>query len=234
MKKVNLNTLLKEKLTGAELGKLMLKDCITGIISGLRNKDIMEGKKSQERLLSPAESKDLVNSLTGTFNIQTYNNYLELYEYIRDISIMQISYGLKIELELWKLAFRIQGRDRIPIETEDEKIMSDNIIKLNKIIQNFYFIEAVKELIAEFTGVYEILQTLTAFPDDMVTYINQLIDLCNLFKKADILPMIEVNPISEEEIKQALTQIKYVETLYNADKLKELLPNSDLEILLLA
>ncbi|GEM_PF-7030160 len=221
MKKLNFSTMTK--FTGDEIGKLMIKDCITGIISGLNDRDIAEGRKPQEHILEISEQNMLIDKLTGGFNIKTYREYRELWKYLTDISIMQMTFAFTIEIALWKIAFTIQSRDRIPIEDEDINIMKMIVNDLKSSISQFFFYEAVKTLIAKYTQVHEILQTLTAFPDDLFQYVNHLIDGYNLINRADILPMIEKTPVMEEKIREALKDIQEVSTLYDEKTLKALL-----------
>jgi len=221
MKKLNFSTMTK--FTGDEVGKLMLKDYLTGIISGLNDRDIAEGNKPVIHLLEEAEIDQIMNNLTGTFNIAIYNDYRELMIFIKNISIEQMIYAYSIEIGLWKLAHRIQCRDRFPIEEEDIKGMEKAVNELNKTVKKFFFIEAVKEVMAEFTQIEEILHTLTAFPDDLFQYVNHLIDGYNLINRADILPMIEKTPVTEEKIREALKEIQEVSTLYDEKILKVLL-----------
>ncbi len=223
MKKLNFDAIVKDKLTGDEIGKLMIKDCITGIISGLKDRDIAEGRKPQEHILEISEQNILIDKLTGEFNIKTYRAYRELWKYITDISIMQMTFAFTIEIALWKIAFTLQSRDRIPIEDEDINILKTNINNLGESINQFFFYEAVKKLIAGYTQIYEILQTMTAFPDDLFQYVNHVIDGYNLIKKADILPMICKYTVPEEQIQKALKEVREVSNLYNNEWLKELL-----------
>lgn len=223
MKKLNFDNIVNGKLTGDEIGKLMIKDCITGIISGLNDRDIAEGRKPQEHILEISEQNKLIDKLAGSYNIQTYREYRELWKYLTDISIMQMTFAFTIEIALWKIAFTIQSRDRIPIEDEDINIMKMIVNDLKSSISQFFFYEAVKTLIAKYTQVHEILQTLTAFPDDLFQYVNHLIDGYNLINRADILPMMEKAPITEEKIQEALKEIKKVSILYDEKTLQALL-----------
>ncbi len=223
MKKLNFDAIVKDKLTGDEIDKLMIKDCITGIISALKDRDIAEGRKPQEHILEIPEQDKLIDGLSGDYNIKTYKDYRELWKYLTDISIMQMTFAFTIEIALWKIAFTIQSRDRIPIEDEDINIMKSIVNDLKGSINQFFFYEAVKKLIAKYIQIHEILQTLTAFPDDLFQYVNHLIDGYNLINRAEILPMIDKTPIMEDKIREALKEIKKVSTLYDEKTLQALL-----------
>jgi len=223
MKKLNFDAFAKGKLTGDEIGKLMIKDCITGIISGLNDRDIAEGRKPQTHIMEISEQNKLIDGLSGVYNIKIYREYRDLWKYLTDISIMQMTFAFTIEIALWKIAFTIQSRDRIPIDSEGINFIKNAVNDLRDNINQFFFYEAVKKLIAEYTQIYEILQTMTAFPDDLFHYVNLLIDSYNLLKGKDILPMIEKVIVTEEKIQEALKEIKEVSTLYNETALKALL-----------
>jgi len=223
MKKLNFDAIVKDKLTGDEIGKLMIKDCITGVISGLNDRDVAEGRKPQTHIMEISEQNKLIDGLSGVYNIKIYREYRDLWKYLTDISIMQMTFAFTIEIALWKIAFTIQSRDRIPIEDEDINIMRTIIDNLKGNIIQFFFYEAVKKLIAGYTQIYEILQTMTDFPDDLFQYVNHLIDGYNLINRADILPMIEKTPVTEEKIREALKEIQEVSTLYDEKILKVLL-----------
>lgn len=224
MKKLNFNNIVKDKLTGHELGKLLIKDCITGIISGFNDKDIMEGNKPQEHILDTAEINKLIDGLTGTFDIQTYKDYREVWKFLSDISVMQMIYAYVIEIAFWKLTSAISHHETCPIEDDEIDGMIKAINKTNVNIKKFFLLEAIKKLIARCTQVYEILQTMTAFPEDLFLYTNLLIDKYNLcYRQADILPIVKMCPITEEKIHEVLGKINEVSTLYNVKKLEELL-----------
>ncbi len=224
MRKLNFNNIVKDKLTGHELGKLLIKDCITGIISAYNDKDIMAGTKPEEHILDTFEINNLIDGLTGTYNIQIYKDYREIWKFLSDISVMQMIYAYVIEIAFWKLTSAISHHDTCPLEDDEIDGMIKAINETNENIKKFFLLEAIKELIARYTQVYEILQTMTAFPEDLFLYANMLIDKYNvLYKQADILPIVKMCPITEEKIQEVLGKINEVSILYNMKKLEELL-----------
>lgn len=220
--KLNFSNLIKDKLTGEELGKLMLKDSMSIYMQGLTDKDVLSGKKEPTHLLKEYEVKDMINKLSGDYNIKVYNNYRELLNCIRNFAISQIACKYEIEVASWKLAFCFFARDKFPITSEDILHLKKAIIELNDYIRGLFFYTAVFQLIAEFTKISDISYLPLALPEDLVKIVNILIEGYNYANKAD-LPMIEVNPISEERIHQALEEIKSISDLYNENTLRELL-----------
>jgi len=230
MRKLNFNNIVKDKLTGHELGKLLIKDCITGIISAYNDKDIMGGTKPEEHILNTYEINNLIDGLTGTYNIQIYKDYREIWKFLSDISVMQMIYAYVIEIAFWKLTSAISHHDTCPLEDDEIDGMIKAINETNENIKKFFLLEAIKELIARYTQVYEILQTMTAFPEDLFLYANMLIDKYNvLYKQADILPIVKMCPITEEKIQEVLGKINEVSTLYNMKKLEDLLLSENKE-----
>ena len=71
-----LNNLLKKgKLTGEEVGQLMIKDMIHMFNQVKENPEILNNDKEIKPLLTQAQKDSLVNGLDSNKDIRDYNNY---------------------------------------------------------------------------------------------------------------------------------------------------------------
>lgn len=97
------NLLGKGKLTGEEVGQLMIKDLLSGYEYALKNPAVMRGEKETKSLLSDTERTALVDGLTTNEDIRAYNNYRALHEYLLKDSTLLALCLKDAEIGLWKL-----------------------------------------------------------------------------------------------------------------------------------
>jgi hypothetical protein len=106
MKKTDIKTLLKQGLTGAEVGKLFLKDMLYMYQQALVNPEIANFTKEPEKLFTQAEMNSLINSLKTSIDIQEYNEYIALFNlYLRRVPIQYDLQKSEMEIAFWKLYF---------------------------------------------------------------------------------------------------------------------------------
>lgn len=94
---MNINKIIKQGLTGEEVGKLMIKDL------AFMYKQVLEGEKEPKNILSQAEIKALVDSVKTNKDIRDYNNYKKLFDYLKNLSPIFSIHNLDAESMYWKL-----------------------------------------------------------------------------------------------------------------------------------
>jgi len=110
MKNTDLKALLKQGLTGAEVGKLFLKDTLYMYQQALVNPEIANFNEKPEQLFTHTEMNSLVNSLDTSIDIQEYNEYVALFNnYLRHVPIQYNLCCKEIEIAFWKLNFLLIG-----------------------------------------------------------------------------------------------------------------------------
>jgi hypothetical protein len=99
-----LNNLLKKgKLTGEEVGQLMIKDMIHMFNQVKENPEILNNDKEIKPLLTQAQKDSLVNGLDSNKDIRDYNNYRDLYNFLTDGSLRLDLYQSEIQISIWRL-----------------------------------------------------------------------------------------------------------------------------------
>ena len=110
MKNTDLKALLKQGLTGAEVGKLFLKDTLYMYQQALVNPEIANFNEEPEQLFTHTEMNSLVNSLDTSIDIQEYNEYVALFNnYLRHVPIQYNICIKEIEITFWKLYYLLTG-----------------------------------------------------------------------------------------------------------------------------
>lgn len=109
MKKTDIKVLLKEGLTGAEVGKLFLKDMLFMYQQALVNPEIANHTKEPEALFTQTERNLLTNSLKTSMDIEEYNDYIALFNYLRHAPIYYNFRKDEMEIAFWKLYFLLTG-----------------------------------------------------------------------------------------------------------------------------
>lgn len=225
MKNLNFSNLVKDKLTGEEAGRLMLKDQLSLYMAALNDKDVLSGKKKPEALLSENDIKAIINKISGEYNIENYNNYIKLERFLGSSVLSQVGNTYEIDVNLWKMMFFFYTRETMPFKVTEEEQVAFFLKMINHVndnIKEFLFYSAVFQLISAFTKVDEIGYLPNALPEDLIKMANSAIEAFNILKKTD-LPAIIDTPISEENICQALNSIRNISDLFNENYLRELL-----------
>lgn len=94
---MNINNIIKQGLTGEEVGKIMIKDL------ALMYGQILAGEKEPRNILSQAEIKALVDSIKTNKDIRDYNNYKKLFDYLKSLPLLFGINNLDAESMYWKL-----------------------------------------------------------------------------------------------------------------------------------
>lgn len=98
------NKLVKKgKLTGEEVGQLIIKDMIEAFKQILTDPKIRDGQKQAKGLLTPEQKQVLVNKLDTKEDIRDYNNYRALYDFLTDSSLRLDLYHKEAQVALWRL-----------------------------------------------------------------------------------------------------------------------------------
>lgn len=97
------NLLNKGKLTGEEVGQLIIKDMIEAFKQILTDPKIRDGQKQAKGLLTPEQKQVLVNKLDTKEDIRDYNNYRALYDFLTDSSLRLDLYHKEAQVALWRL-----------------------------------------------------------------------------------------------------------------------------------
>lgn len=105
MKNTDIKALLKQGLTGAEVGKLFLKDLLYIYQQALINPEIANHTKESEALFTQTERNLLTNSLKTSMDIEEYNEYIALFNYLRNAPIYYNFRKDEMEIAFWKLYF---------------------------------------------------------------------------------------------------------------------------------
>jgi len=93
----------KSKLTGEEVGQLIIKDMIEAFKQILTDPKIRDGQKQAKGLLTPEQKQVLVNKLDTKEDIRDYNNYRALYDFLTDSSLRMDLYHKEAQVALWRL-----------------------------------------------------------------------------------------------------------------------------------
>ncbi|HPC08210.1 MAG TPA: hypothetical protein PLF77_04820 [Smithella sp.] len=97
--KTDINNLLKKgKLTGQEVGQLMIQDLVATY------KNYLEGK-GDEGFLTQAETNTLVNGLTKSQDIKRYREFRGVHEYIVNAARAFVIHEEIMEEHLWKINY---------------------------------------------------------------------------------------------------------------------------------
>jgi hypothetical protein len=210
MKNIDLMNMTKGKLSGEEMGKLIMKHYFT---------DLLEGEKNNP--IPFTELKRIVNTLQGSRNIEIYKQYEKLLQFLVSESIRMDEYRLKMELMLWKvsflLTFSLTSKAK-PFEPEEIKGLSIMIYNINDLIKQFFFIQAIMELIIKITKIEDIYCFFCNFPVKLIKATNKLIGITE-----DSLPVIEYNVMTPETFKKALAGVEDISDLQDEKKMRRLL-----------
>lgn len=210
MKNIDLMSMTKGKLSGEEMGKLIMKHYFT---------DLLEGEKNNP--VSLQELKRIVNTLQGSRNIEIYKQYEKLLQFLVQESIRMDDYRLKMELMLWKVSFLLtysltsKAKPYEPKEIEGLTIM---IYSINDMIKQFFFLQAIMELIIKITKIEEIYCFFSTFPVRLIKATNKLIEITE-----ESLPLIKYNVMTPETFKKALAGVGDISDLQDEEKMRELL-----------
>lgn len=94
----SIKSLLKKgKLTGAEVGRLMIADLVAAY------KNAMKGKTDGFGLFTPEEKQRLSDAVTGTQDIRDYNDYIAIYNFLKTYGAICQSMATSVELEFFRL-----------------------------------------------------------------------------------------------------------------------------------
>lgn len=94
----SIKSLLKKgKLTGAEVGRLMIADLVAAY------KNAMKGKTDGLGFLNDEEKYHMVNALTGPTNIKQYNAYRDIHNFLANMPAIIQAYAMQAELYFWRL-----------------------------------------------------------------------------------------------------------------------------------
>ncbi len=100
----DINQIIKSgKLTGEEVGRLMIKDMIALYEEALKDRAILEGRKEAKGILTYAQRTALVNGLNTKEDILTYNEYKGLHDYLNKVPAVFDVYQLDAEATFWRL-----------------------------------------------------------------------------------------------------------------------------------
>lgn len=245
MSKVNIDKMLKSgKLTGDEVGKLMFKDLMLEHKRYKEQFDKNNPSNTAEGLLTPAQRKALVNSLTKKEDIERYNLYCDAFESLRELSLNAYLYIAHAELTLWRLLYEAtQLHDAEEIaslkhyniedvgeihklylaETFQKEERRKTIQKLKKDLiselkECFIFQETVS-LLAEYLEIPEVVITLPEFNlelfDTGIYLIYSAVEYVRLFR----FRKYEVKEV--DKLMKSLEELFYLENLTSKDKGKD-------------
>lgn len=85
------NLIKNKKLTGAEVGRLVLSNTINAYSRALK------GEKNPKPLFSQASLDNMVNQIEGIHNIEVYNRYIALGRWIEEETIRNTGYYYSIQ-----------------------------------------------------------------------------------------------------------------------------------------
>ncbi len=208
MKKLNFDKILKDKITGGEMGKFLIKNFISELTEGEENNPISHG-----------EFKKILSNLHGQYNIDTYNKHYHLLHFFTFQGVNVNDYRAQMEILLWKISFLLTYvSSNRPLEVEDLKGLTMMIYKTSEFIKQFLFLQAIVNMAVEFTKMEELYYFLRSFPKQLIETVNKLIEL-----SGEDLPVIEIYIPSAENIKKALEEVKDLSDLYDTDKMRQLL-----------
>ena len=89
--------LAKKKLTGEEVGRLMILDLVEAY------KKRLSGEVTSEGLLSDAEKTAMVNGVSGSHDIRVYNAYRDIHNFMINTQPFILMYSMQAELYFWRL-----------------------------------------------------------------------------------------------------------------------------------
>jgi len=112
----DINQILKSgKLTGEEVGRLMIKDMIIAFKGSVKLKH-----KELKGLLSHDQMNALVDRLTGGDNIRAYNDYKALHDFLTTAPILLFAQYQIAEIAYWQLTYLFHKLD--DAENENRRI----------------------------------------------------------------------------------------------------------------
>ncbi len=121
MKNNDIKTLIRSGLTGEEVGKLMIKSMLHVYKQALINPDIYEGIREPEELFSKHERDMMVDRLTTSSDIKAYNDYKNVFDYLRNTAVLYSLYLKDFEVSFLKLFMILQDITLAEIEHSENR-----------------------------------------------------------------------------------------------------------------
>jgi len=116
---MNIDKIIKNGLTGEEVGKIMIKDLAWMYEKGTNDEAILRGEKELKHSLSQSEMKKLVDSLNTNKDIKAYNNYKKLHDYLNSLPSTFAINNLDAESMYWKFHNLISNFYNAEIQNDD-------------------------------------------------------------------------------------------------------------------
>lgn len=210
---MNINKIIRQGLTGEEVGKLMIDDYtdyhfrLGETTKRHKNKEIsLKEALSLNSLFSESEKQILFNSLKKDKDIKTYKNYISILGYLDDIAIKMAYFQEVVYSSCYRLAYLLAT-----------KITEGNLPEsIKKIEEDYYYYLTMKTsiiLIEEVTGNKNILNSLNYEPDKIVDAEDTLNhEICKFYsnRKEEYRVYLELQTIEipEKLIEEAREAIK--------------------------
>lgn len=93
----------KGKLTGEEVGRLMIKDIVETYKDALNNIALNKENKEAKGILTDAQRQTMVSKLETREDIKAYNEYRALHEYLIKDSTLLSLYHKEAQVAIWRL-----------------------------------------------------------------------------------------------------------------------------------
>lgn len=226
MKKINLNSLVKEKLTGDEVGRLMMMDSLSLYKSAMEDIDVAEERRPPKTLFSENEAKQIKGNLNDPFSIEKYNSYCDLLHFLKYNKLESMIAGYEIEILLWRLAFIFSSNKK---RTESNLYSIEILIQIAIFkIKMVLFFNTLVDLAIKLTDIPDLQLLKSTLPEDLLPSINGFLNLVNEendIKLTNIILSEIHQPLKENsESEKVLTEITRVSDLYEKkEKLKTLI-----------
>lgn len=218
---MNINKIIKQGLTGEEVGKLFLDDYtdyhfrLGETAKRHKNKEIsLKEALNIKGLLSESEKQILFDSLKKDKDIKAYNNYRAILRYLDDIAIKMAYFQEVVYSSCYSLAYLLATKTTD--ENEWFNLEEDLPTSIKKREEDYYFYLTMKTsiiLIEEVTGNKNILNSLNYEPDKIVYAEDTLNhELCKIYsnRKEEYRVYLELQTIEipEKLIEEARETIK--------------------------
>ncbi len=241
---MNINKIIKQGLTGEEVGKLMIKDL------AFMYKQVLEGEKEPKNILSQAEIKALVDSVKTNKDIRDYNNYKKLFDYLKNLSPIFSIHYLDAESMWWKLYniitklhnaeklnYVLRFKPQIKNTLLKKEYMAENILNEYKYIIPV-ILDRIKEGVKESLVIKETLKLLSEYIDipEIEIMVGEVTLIDNIILLNDVMESIQevifrpgdaselkkelkevLKPIKTEDLKPTPEAIKKANKLINLD-----------------
>jgi len=115
----DINQIIKSgKLTGEEVGRLMIKDLTALYKEASNDRDILNGDKEASGLLTPTQRTAMVDGLSNSEDIRTYNDYRALHGYLTTEGMTFTIHQLDAEAIFWRLYHLLKSVKKVESENQ--------------------------------------------------------------------------------------------------------------------